>query len=1035
MKKIFYLFLLMMNLTVFGQTYPTIHPLAGGFTFNGEKLETHTQVFGATTPIGLGCNFQFSDVYKYYSFKAGFDMTFAFDLIATKPDFNFIVWKLSADKQPTAIFDRGGTIPGNRSVYNKSILTKGMKDGEIGNCEYEAGNGYVNSFNGTELLKKNETIVIAVYGLNSTDLFDIKVNVAEERTITTFNNLCSGQSYTYQQVVDAIKTDSSLSDIKLYTDGTFSSEIPAGTSFNSDTTIYAQVRDASGSLKYIYDIPLKFIPEHVFNFNATINQVFECTLNYTLKENTLLNLLFPSGTNLSNYKIKTVNGTAFVENSTINLTAGGITDLKIIVSYNGTCPVDSVEKTIQVKQGTPVLAGNISDVTCDSNYKINFDQIFTKIGFSKNDYDLIVTLSGSPITDGTSTPITSTLTYKVKVKSKTAGCESNEIDFVVTKTSPANIIPTTISTICLDDFTQTHVDNAINTIQNGNSYKLKYFQADGLTPITDLYTYIKTTVNGKIIVKALAVDNGNTICDTEVDLTFNLDKSTFVKVDNIPTLKSTCVEVGAGHTFTVSEIENHLKTVLGTSVAAFQGISNETLGDNQFKTIRFRVQKTGESCWSDEMQLTLQVITKPNVPNASKELKADCNNLITINSQVLSDLFGATSITNYDYQILHSNSTPLTFDASGKTEIKVIFKNKMDNNCSVEKIIVINKKPDLIVDRADIESNNLTHKIVYCEDNTQAAKTQIQNNLDYIKLKYPTLVAKSTVDQIFGMFNSNDGFVEVVFEDPNYCGTVTIKFFYQKNGLPTITVPAKGSICTDTLFELDFTTQTNYANYNYIVEKADGEKISGIDYFNLEIGTYKITIEDKLTGCSVVKTLVVESSPLPTLEKITVTEKSIVVTAKGSGKLEYALFDDRGNIVVNWQTNNELIIPDNIINNNFTVKVRLNNCGISTFTNITYLALPSFISPNNDGKNDFWQPMTKNGKVNDTTNSYRLIIFDRYGKQILNREGIDIIKWDGMHLGKPVLDGTYWYLLEPIGESDILQVQYSGSILVKRKIN
>ena len=359
----------------------------------------------------------------------------------------------------------------------------------------------------------------------------------------------------------------------------------------------------------------------------------------------------------------------------------------------------------------------------------------------------------------------------------------------------------------------------------------------------------------------------------------------------------------------------------------------------------------------------------------------------------------------------------------------------MDNNCSVEKIIVINKKPDLIVDRADIESNNLTNKIIYCEDNTQVAKIQIQNNLDYIKLKYPTLVAKSTVDQIFAMFNSNDGFVEVVFEDPNYCGTVTVKFFYQKNGLPTITVPAKGSICTDTLFELDFTTQTNYANYNYIVEKADGTKISGIDYFNLEVGTYKITIEDKLTGCSVVKTLVVESSPLPTLEKITVNEKSIVVTAKGSGKLEYALFDDRGNIVVNWQTNNELIIPDNIINNNFTVKVRLNNCGISTFTNITYLALPSFISPNNDGKNDFWQPMTKNGKVNDTTNSYRLIIFDRYGKQILNREGIDIIKWDGMHLGKPVLDGTYWYLLEPIGESDILQVQYSGSILVKRKIN
>ena len=37
--------------------------------------------------------------------------------------------------------------------------------------------------------------------------------------------------------------------------------------------------------------------------------------------------------------------------------------------------------------------------------------------------------------------------------------------------------------------------------------------------------------------------------------------------------------------------------------------------------------------------------------------------------------------------------------------------------------------------------------------------------------------------------------------------------------------------------------------------------------------------------------------------------------------------------------------------------------------------------------------------------------------------------------GKPVADGTYWYLLEFSKQSDDLQVLYSGSILVKRKIN
>jgi len=113
----------------------------------------------------------------------------------------------------------------------------------------------------------------------------------------------------------------------------------------------------------------------------------------------------------------------------------------------------------------------------------------------------------------------------------------------------------------------------------------------------------------------------------------------------------------------------------------------------------------------------------------------------------------------------------------------------------------------------------------------------------------------------------------------------------------------------------------------------------------------------------------------------------------------------------------------------------LNNCGVSERKNVIYLALPNVVTPNNDGFNDIWQPMTKDGKVTDTSNSYKLIIFDRYGKQILSQEGTDIIKWDGTLNGKPVADGTYWYLLEFSKQSDDLQVLYSGSILVKRKIN
>lgn len=1043
MQKIFYFFLLMISGFVWGQR-PIIHQLLGGFTFENQTLDFYPSNINFTPIATDGCSFNPTQTYKYFSFKANFDMVFAFDLQAKVPDFKFLTWKLTEDQNADEVFvGNSTTIKASRSVEGSSTL-KGMKEGDPNSCETyltSGANGYAKAFEGSEILRKGETVIIAVYGGSTTEPFDIKVNVAEEKSITTFNNLCKGQAYTYQQIFDAVQADSGLADIKLFTDNTFSTEVAAGMNFTSDTIIYAQVRDASGNLKYIYTIPLKFVPEHQFNFNSIINQVFECTLNYTLKENTLLNLLFPSGTNLSNYKIKTVNGTAFVENSIINLTAGSITDLKIIVSYNGMCPIDSVEKIIQVKQGTPEIKQNIDDVTCDPFYKIDFDQIFTKIGFSKNDFDLIVTLMGTPISNGQSTPITTTLDYKVKVKSKSGGaCESNEVDFIVTKTSPANIIDDEIKDFCVNDmsFTPTQIGMAVNRIQNGNTYQLRFYLMDGTeAKMSDLYEYMKEKITGKIIVKALATDNSNTICDTQVELKFNLDQSSFALINNIPTLNSGCAEVGMGYTFTVTKIENYLKAQLGRADISFSGITEQVLADNGTTSLRFQVQVNGEACWSEEMELKLQVITKPKVSNASKDLYADCDDKITINGDTVKELFGLASVTDYNYYILHNSSTPLVF-VGGKAIVKVRFENKLSSMCFVEKDIVVIEKQDLVVDVVALETYNQTNEIVYCEDDNTGAKAQIQANLDYIKSHYPTLISRSSIDEIFDQFNSDKGNVEIVFEDPNYCGVVSIKFFYQRNDLPIFDIPASGEICSDTKYTLDFEQLAkekgiDVNDYTFAITGSEVDQVSAFVY-ELGVGNYTITIRDKKSGCPKIFSLQLTSSAVPTIDKITINEKSIVVSVKGNGKLEYALFDSVGRIIVDWQTKNELIIPDNIPDNNFTVKVRLNNCGVSERKDVIYLFLPNVVTPNQDGKNDIWQPMTKNGKVNDTSNSYKLIIFDRSGKQILNKEGIDIIKWDGTLNGNPVADGTYWYMLEFSKQSDDLKVLYSGSILVKRKI-
>jgi len=1038
MKKIIYFLILLINSFVLGQQYPTIHPLQGGFTFTGEKLETYAIPFGTRAS---SCGFTFGNTYKYFSFKANFDMVFAFDLIAKKPDFRFIVWKLDKGKLPTAIFDKGGTIDADRAVEGNSNI-KGLKEGDINSCESystNSPNGYVKAFEGSELLKKDETVVIAVYGGFDTELFDIKVNVAEERQINTFNNLCVGLSYTYNQIFDAIKTDSGLTDIKLYTNNVFNTEINSGTTFSTDTTIYAQVRDASGNLKYIYTIPLKFIPEHQFNFRSDITPIYTCIPYNVINNDFILSKIIPEGEDLRKYSIKSIDGRPRDNNSSyiIEFLRGeGEVEFQVVVSYNGTCVNDSEIVILKMIYSKPFIDNDIEDATCNDTYLTNFSIIYNKLGVDRAHFDLVVTLDGNNVNDGVSVPITSTLNYKIKIKSKSAAtCESNEINFIVKKTSNADIKNYSISNICRSDLTKQVIQDAIDSIKNGSSIELRFFtQSGNQIEEVNLEEYMKRVLNGKIIVKAFASNNPG-ICDTTVELSFNLSQSSFSKVENIETLKSSCSEVGLGYTFSKSEIENYLKTKLNRTDIIFSGINDTSLADNQSGSIRFKVQVNGEACWSEEMILPLQVLTKPNVSEASKELQADCNNLITIDEATLKELFGANSTTDFNYQIQHINSTPLTFDGSGKAFVKVIFKNKLDENCFVEKIITINKSQELVVDTALLESFTKSNEIIYCEDNSNTAKNQIQVILDYIKTQYPNLVAQSTVDEIYSKFNSNKGEVEVIFNDPSFCGNAIVKIYYQKNNLPTISVPENGAVCSGELFVLDFTSQPNYSNYNYSVEKNDGSIIAGIDKFELNVGTYKITIEDRTTNCSIVKTLVIANSELPTIEKITINQGNITIIAKGNGSLEYALFDDKGNIIVNWQAKNTLDVPVGNINNNFTVKVRLNNCGTTEVSDLVYLDLPNFVSPNGDGKNDLWQPMKKNGQATDTKNSYKLIIFDRFGKQILTQEGINIIKWDGTHLGKPVADGTYWYLLEFSKESSILNVQYSGSILVKRKVN
>lgn len=1024
---------------------------------NNSNLSLSNTYYEYKFKTPASCSQDQTNSYKSINYyKVVVDGSFEFTLNSTKL-VNYHVWVLNDAEINNFFLNKESRYEALRSSYSSLTTEKGLFNSATDECEfYGSADGKLKPL----IVSAGQYVVIGVLGLDVNTNFTITPGgtaiVCEPEPVggnTELSGKCFSEVYTISEVKDKVKSQISVdhsqivdvNKIKIFNSVTSTDEITTdiNSSIGLGQTYIAKVYDNRNVEIYRYTVTINFKAGYNFYFTDYTYEV--CGKNYVVNYKDIIEKHVTDYTDVNNFRINYVEygGVRYSEGQTINF-SDDFVRMNVSITYIGAELCESTDDfQIDIRDVkhynlyTPEII-----TTCNSKFTINkFDlRIKTQV-INDEDYDLKFYLSdGTEVYENNEIDIISgqlNLTYQA-VHYRT-GCLGEKGTLIIKQTSKANIQTSEIKDICLADFTQIHVDNTIDRIQNGNNYNLKYYQEDSLVEITDLFTYIKTTKNGKIIVKALAADNGNTICDTVVELNFSLDESTFIKVDNIPTLISTCAEVGAGYMFAKADIESYLKTVLGTSVSAFQGISNETLADNQSKTISFKVQKTDESCWSEEMILKLQVITRPNVVSATFSGVFCEGETLTIDDDLLKNNFG---LNVFDYKIFidgseyiqgNSIKRELDFGTNTSLNISVEFKNRLSDTCSTTVDLSINEKQDLIVDVLAVETHTQDHEIIYCEDNPTTAKNQIQSVLDYIKLNYPTLVTQSSVDEIYAKFTSNNDFVNVDFEDPNYCGTATIKFYFKRNPLPTITVPEEvDPLCFNELYSLDFTTQTDYNKYTYIVEKVGGTRINGVDKFELDAGIYNITIEDKITGCSIVKTLDVKNAETPTIEKITINKKSIIVTAKGNGKLEYALFGSDGNIIVDWQTKNELIIPDKIADNNFTVKVRLNGCGVSERKNVIYLALPNVVTPNQDGKNDVWKPMTKNGKINDVSNSYKLIIFDRYGKQILSKEGTNIIEWDGTHNGKPVADGTYWYLLE---SNEELQVLYSGYIVVKRKIN
>ena len=129
----------------------------------------------------------------------------------------------------------------------------------------------------------------------------------------------------------------------------------------------------------------------------------------------------------------------------------------------------------------------------------------------------------------------------------------------------------------------------------------------------------------------------------------------------------------------------------------------------------------------------------------------------------------------------------------------------------------------------------------------------------------------------------------------------------------------------------------------------------------------------------------------------------------GSAKL--TVQGGSGQITLNWSNGSVGSMVYGLHAGTYNVNIQDSNqqdTTVSVFIDSVMCSLQPEIafSPNGDGINDAWD--VGNAGQYDT---YLIQVYTRWGQKVFESKN-DFIPWDGTHLGSPVPDGTYFFIVE-----------------------
>ena len=194
---------------------------------------------------------------------------------------------------------------------------------------------------------------------------------------------------------------------------------------------------------------------------------------------------------------------------------------------------------------------------------------------------------------------------------------------------------------------------------------------------------------------------------------------------------------------------------------------------------------------------------------------------------------------------------------------------------------------------------------------------------------------------------------------------------------------------------------------DFTYEWSNGETTYEIDIN--EVGTYNVQVTNA-AGCSNERVITVEASNTATISSIEIEDvtanNKIVVIASGEGIYEYALVDENGIELVQYQQNN---VFENVSPGIYYIRIRDTKgaCGfIDTIASV--VGFPKFFTPNNDGVHDTWQVLGVSEMFQPNS---KIFIYDRYGKLLKQISPLGN-GWDGTFNGSKLPSDDYWFSVE-----------------------